>query len=126
MLIIILTHLVFLRLSAAVHAAQSPLPGLTSSTAMQGFLQEFSWNFQQPTSNNNNIQLPPTVSPDDLVPFLGSRGLHVHVLRLLGTILIVTPLDSTSPLMQKIGETYVAAALTKRGGRVAARYVLLE
>ncbi len=115
------THFVFIRLSAAVCAAQSPLPGFTSLTAMQGFLLESNWNFRQPASNN--IQLPPIVSPDDLVPFLASRGLHVHVLRLLGTALIVTPPGSASPLMQKIGESYVSAALSRGGGRVAARYI---
>ncbi len=87
---------------------------------------ESNWKFPQPTSSSNIHFPPPIVSPDDLVPFLASRGLHVHVLRLLGTTLIVTPPDSASPLMQKIGESYVSAALTRGGGRVAARLHALE
>ncbi len=90
---------------------------------MQGFLLESNWNFQQPASVSS-VQPPPIVFPDDLVPFLVSRGLHVHVLRILGITLIVTPPGpAASPLMQKVGESYVSAALTRGGGRVAARYV---
>ncbi len=85
---------------------------------------ESNWKFPHSTSSSNVHSIPPPiVSPDDLVPFLASRGLHVHVLRILGTILNVTPLDSASPLMQKIGESYVSAALSRGGGKVATGYV---